>query len=266
VMFRASDRIRVDLGGDYRLVFTGPADPPFVFLNHKTSEFRLHAGLVFALGGRSGGGGRAGSSAPPSGARPAGPTTESQPSKAPRIEIGLGYSYLWDDRISQLKVSDTATAEVLPLDLSGSFPLGGVLSANVNLNEHIGVVAELSEHHRSQSLLGSPVDLGLNVLGLHAGLRYTDRDDATATPYIQALLGMTRFKFDALGDSASETDFSIQPGVGVMFRASDRIRVDLGGDYRLVFTGPADPPFVFLNHKTSEFRLHTGLVFQFGGK
>jgi hypothetical protein len=62
-----------------------------------------------------------------------------------------------------------------------------------------------------------------------------------------------------------DTNFSIQPGVGVMFRLSDNVRFGLGGDYRLVFTGPAtDPSLIFPRYKTNEFRLHAGLVFGVG--
>ena len=269
VMFRASDHVRIGMGGDYRLVFTGPAaDPLLLFPKYKTNELRLHAGLVFQLG-EKGGQGRTAAPAElqplPSGA----PPQAVGEAAVPGAEIGLGYSYLWDDRMSQIRYrEDTTSAFASDPKLSSSFWLGGVLSANFNVTDRVGIVTEVSDHHQSQTVQGFPVDV--DVLGVHAGVRYTDRQDDVATPYAQFLLGMTRFSTEAnLPDNTTllfrPTHFSIQPGVGVMFRLSDKVRFGLGGDYRLVFTEPStDPLLSFPKNKTNEFRLHAGLVFGVG--
>jgi opacity protein-like surface antigen len=187
----------------------------------------------------------------------------------PRAEIGLGSSYLWDDRMGNIELTDGNDS--VPLGLSGSFKLGWVLSGTLNVTDHLGIVGEASGHYRSQDLPGSDLglgslSLGAKVLGLHTGLRYTDRGDAVATPYAQALFGVTRFSVDVLGGSETETDFSIQPGVGVMFKVSDRIRIGVGGDYRLVFTGGGGLPLVLPPNKTNELRFHVGVVFGLGRK
>jgi opacity protein-like surface antigen len=270
VMFRASDHVRIGLGGDYRLVFTGPAtDPLQYFPPYKTNEFRLHAGLVFQLGERGG----QGTPAPPAELQPlpsGAPPQAVGEAAVPGAEIGLGYAYLWDDRMSQIRYREDPTF-IITSDpkLSSNFWIGGVLSANFNVTDRVGIVTEVSGHHQSQTVQGSLVDI--NVLGVHAGIRYTDREDNVATPYAQFLLGMTRFSAEAdLLDHTTlsfrpDTNFSIQPGIGVMFRVSDRVRIGLGGDYRLVFTEPAtDPLLSFPNYKTNEFRLHAGIVFGVG--
>ena len=160
--------------------------------------------------------------------------------EAPKAEISLGYAFLNDDSLGDF-------------DISGNFPLGWMASANFNVSNWLGVVLDISGSYKSEDLILD--DLKLNVHGFHGGLRFSSYKNSSATPYFQALAGVTRGAADFLGESDSATDFSIQPGAGVIVRLSDSIGIDLGADYRLVFSE---------GDKTNEFRVHGGVVFRIG--
>jgi hypothetical protein len=55
---------------------------------------------------------------------------------------------------------------------------------------------------------------------------------------------------------SDETKFSIQPGAGILVKVSDTVGIDLGADYRLVFS----------QKKANEFRFHLGVAFLIGKK
>jgi hypothetical protein len=184
----------------------------------------------------------------------------SRAARVPLAEIGLGYSCLWDERMGQIALMGGSS----PLPLSRTFRLGWLALGSVNLTSHLGVMAEASGHYLSQNAPGTALTVGVEELGFHAGFRYTHRSDAVATPYAQALFGATRFSIDVLGASEAATHFSIQPGVGVMFRIADQVRIDLGGDYRLVFTERGRLSLVPPQQTTNAFRFHAGVVFGLG--
>jgi hypothetical protein len=161
--------------------------------------------------------------------------------RVPAIEIAAGYAYLHDD--------------AFPVN-GGDFEAGWILSGCANLNRSLGVVGEVNAQYKTEDVLGAPPYLNLDLLGVHAGLRYAYRA-GLATPYIQGLAGVTRSSIEAAGIRHVEDDFSLQPGVGVAFRLSDRLGLGLGADYRLVF-GKVD--------QRNEFRLHADLVFGIGSR
>ena len=197
----------------------------------------------------------------------ASPVAAAEPANAagtPLAEIELGYSYLWDDRMSQ--ITFTGGDDSAPLGLSGSFWLGWVVSGNVNVTNRLGITGEVSGHYRSQNAPGTDLTVGTEELGFHAGPRYTQRNDAVATLYAQALFGATRFSMNLLGESEAATHFSIQPGLGVMLRVSDEVRIDVGGDYRLVFTERGGLSLVPPKKYTNAFRFRAGVVFGVGKK
>jgi hypothetical protein len=161
------------------------------------------------------------------------------------MELAAGYSYLWDDTFPE---SD------------GSYPLGWILSGCANLNRKIGVVGEVSAQYSSQDALdalGAPFSADIGLLAVHAGLRYTHRSAGLVTPYVQALAGVTRSSVDVASLRTVEDDFSIQPGVGLVYRISDRVGLGLGADYRLVFGE---------EKQRNELRLHADLVFGIGSR
>lgn len=165
----------------------------------------------------------------------------SEAPSVPVMELAAGYSYLHDD--------------AFPVT-GGSFSAGWILSACANLNHGLGVVGEVNAQYKTVDVLGEAPFLNLGLLGIHAGLRYA-RHWGLATPYIQGLAGVTRSSIEETGIRRVEDDFSLQPGVGVNFRLSDRVGLGLGSDYRLVF-GEVD--------QRNEFRFHADLVFGIGNR
>jgi hypothetical protein len=167
------------------------------------------------------------------------------------VEVAARYSYLWDDLLSR------------------ALKLGWSFSAGASVGDRLAVVAEVSRHYGSARVASAAVSLGSaqvpsttagrpRVLALHAGLRYTDRDDRVAAPYVQVLGGATRLSPSLVDASASETHLSIQPGVGLTFRLSDTMGLGLGGDYRWVRRPERNA------RDANEFRLHGGFVLGLG--
>jgi hypothetical protein len=161
---------------------------------------------------------------------------------APAAELQVGYSYLYDDAIR--------------VDDSGHFPLGWQAALNFALTDSLGLVVDASGHYRSEDDLVDAVDTRFSVHGIHAGLRLTARTSAVQ-PYLQVLAGATRAALEVGDDGDGVTDFSLQPGLGIVFLVSDAVGIGFGGDYRLLFAE---------EEKVHEFRAHAGLVFRFGSR
>jgi hypothetical protein len=171
----------------------------------------------------------------------------SEPVRVPAMEITAAWSGLWEDALSE----DGG---------DGFLEAGWTLSLCGNLNRSLGVVGEVSGHYGSDELLdaaGAPLSVDYDILGLHAGLRYTRRGEGFAVPYVQALAGWTRSGIELTGLRVVEDAFSVQPGVGLNLRLSRSVGLGLGADYRLVF-GEDD--------SRNELRLHAGLVFAIGDR
>ena len=190
---------------------------------------------------------------PPPAVEPAPAPVEPTPSqplesvRVPAVEIEAGYSVLWDDQLS--------------LDGGNAFfDLGWVLSGTANLNRKLGVVGEVSGHYDSGQTFefeNVPLGLDLDVMGVHAGLRYSHRGGGPAVPYLQALAGWTRTGAEIAGVREVEDAFSIQPGAGLQLRLTPSLGLALGADYRLVFSE---------EESRNELRLHAGLVFAVGNR
>ncbi|HXK09702.1 MAG TPA: outer membrane beta-barrel protein [Vicinamibacteria bacterium] len=186
--------------------------------------------------------------APPPAARPSPvpPSAAATAVRVPAVEVEAGYSALWDDTLPHGGGS-------------GAFEVGGILSGCANLTRGLGIVGEASAHYDSGTTLdalGAPVTLDRDVLGVHAGLRYTHRTGGFALPYVQALAGWTRSGIKLAGQRAVEDDFSFQPGAGLQLRLSSSVGILLGADYRLVTAHPS----------RNEVRLHAGFVFGIGDR
>ena len=165
-------------------------------------------------------------------------------SDVPAAEISAGYSFIYDDSFKDY-------------DLSGSFPIGWMVSANFNVTPAIGVVLDVSGNYKSDDVTDGfdIASVSSSIYGFHGGFRFSARSGVT--PYIQALAGVSRGSVSVIGIGVSATNFSIQPGVGLLFKLSKSVGVDVGGDYRLIF---ADGGSV------NEFRLHAGVAFFVGSK
>lgn len=162
----------------------------------------------------------------------------------PALEIGAAWSALWDESFD---VDDA----------DGLFEVGWMVSFNASLTRSLGIVGEASGHYGSQPLdvVGTLVDFDYDLLGVHAGPRYTHRGGGVVQPYVQALAGWTRTGFEAAGARVVDDAFSIQPGVGLKVRLSRSVGLGVGADYRLVF-GEIE--------NRNEARVHAGLVFAVG--
>ena len=167
--------------------------------------------------------------------------------RVPAMEVAVAYSALWDDTFSR----DGA---------DGFYELGWTLSLCANLNRSLGVVGDVSGHYTSDDTLdalGVPLTQDRDLLGVHAGLRYTHRHEGFAVPYVQALAGWTRTGLEQSGGREVEDAFSIQPGVGLQLRLSRSVGLGLGADYRVVFGE---------QESRNEVRLHAGFVIGIGGR
>ena len=175
------------------------------------------------------------------------PAREGDAVRVPAMEVTAAWSALWDDAFSQ--------------DGGDGFQeLGFLFSLSAPLNRSLAVVGEASGHYGSDDLtdaLGVPLTLDRDVLGVHAGPRFTHRGRGRAEPYVQALAGWTRTGLELAGLREVEDSFSIQPGVGLNLRLSRSVGLGLGADYRLVFGE---------EENRNEVRLHAGLVFAIGDR
>jgi opacity protein-like surface antigen len=155
----------------------------------------------------------------------------------PGVEIGAGYAYLRDK------------------ELDDSFPLGWFADIAGNVSPWLGLVGELGGSYKTVDSEG--VKLKLSVHTLMGGVRLARRGDG-ATAYIQVLAGAARGKVSFEGVGETDTNFAVQPGVGVDIRMSHSLAIRVGGDFRRIY-GENDPEFGRAH--TDEWRLIAGLVF-----
>jgi len=156
----------------------------------------------------------------------------------PRVEFSAGYAYLKDK------------------DIDESFPLGWYADIAGNLTPWLGLVGEVGGSYKTVNDQGD--DVKLSVHSLMGGVRLAHRGGG-ATLYGQVLAGAARASVSFLGQSDSNTDFAVQPGVGVDIRLSDGMALRLGGDFRRIY-GETDPDFGDRPH-SDEWRLIAGLTF-----
>jgi hypothetical protein len=188
------------------------------------------------------------SAAPPAVQEERAPTGASEDSvRIPAMEVTVAWSGLWDDAFSR----DGG---------DGLYELGWLVSLCANMNRSLGIVGEASGHYTSDDILdtvGAPLAVDRDLLGVHAGVRYTLARGGRAMPYLQALGGWTRSGFEVAGGREVEDAFSIQPGVGLHLQLSRSAGLALGADYRLVLGR---------EENRNEVRFHAGLVFAVGDR
>jgi hypothetical protein len=154
----------------------------------------------------------------------------------PSVEIGLGYAYMRDEEIDE------------------SFPLGWYADIAGNVNDWLGLVAEVGGSYKTISEEGfEEFDVDVSVHTLMGGLRLNRRGDS-ANFYLQVLAGGAKAKVSLLDASESVTDFALQPGIGLEFGGNTRLRI--GADYRRIFSE---------GQGTDEWRATAGIVFGLGG-
>jgi hypothetical protein len=141
----------------------------------------------------------------------------------PAVEIGLGYAYLRDDEIKE------------------SFPLGWYADIAGNLSSSFALVGELGGSYKTipSGIGDETLDIHLSVHTAMGGLRLTHRGDG-ANLYLQVLAGAAKAKSTFLDVSDTETDFALQPGVGLEFGTGGSVGFRIGADYRRVFADGQD--------------------------
>lgn len=154
--------------------------------------------------------------------------------ETPSVEIGLGYAYM----------RDTTDEE--------NFPKGWYADIAGNISSGLAVVGEVGGSYKTIDVDGE--DLKLRIHTFMGGLRLSRRGDGS-TAYLQVLAGAAQAKASAFGVSETETDFALQPGVGLDLRISDGMAFRIGGDYRRIY---------FEGGHSNQWRATGGLVFRVG--
>jgi opacity protein-like surface antigen len=162
--------------------------------------------------------------------------------ETPVADIGLGYAFLHDAEIDE------------------NFTTGWLASLNYNFSRTLALTGEVGGSYKSfPSGDEVPVDLDLSLHSLMGGFRFMGRGNESLHPYLQILAGAVRgqVSVDGVDFGASETNFALQPGIGVDFKLAGRVSLRLGGDYRWIKgEGGAD--------NGSEYRAHAGIAFGLG--
>ena len=139
-------------------------------------------------------------------------------------------------------------------ELEETFPTGWAFAVTGNISPMLAAVGEIGGNYKSVTIIGT--DVNLRVHAFLGGLRFMkQRNDVV--PFAQVLLGGVHGSVSALGEGEGETGFAIQPGGGVDFTVSPRLRVRAQGDFRIIR---------FEGENTNEFRFAAGLVFGFGSR
>lgn len=162
--------------------------------------------------------------------------------ETPVADIGLGYAFLHDKEIDE------------------NFTTGWLASLNYNFSPTLALTGEVGGSYTTfQTTDEEPVDLDLALHSLMGGFRFMSRGNESLHPYLQILAGAVRAKVsvDGVDFGASESNFAVQPGIGVDFRLGDSLSLRLGGDYRWIKgEDGAD--------SGSEYRAHAGIAFGIG--
>jgi hypothetical protein len=140
-----------------------------------------------------------------------------------------------------------------------TFPFG----LNVDGVRHfgsLGLVGEIGFAHDSEEVGGGADDLSIQAWNIGVGGRWTGFGSGRVWPFAQVLVGaeVLRFSADIGGDdnSATETSFMLQPGVGVNFIVADGLGIVGQVDYRRTFFDEGDDAEDSVNN---QFRVFFGL-------
>ena len=160
----------------------------------------------------------------------------------PAVDIGVGYAFLHDQELDE------------------NFTTGWLASLNYNFSRTLALTGEVGVSYTTfPSGDEVPVDIDLSLQSLMGGFRFMSRGNESLHPYLQILAGAVRAKgsVDGVDLGASDSNFAVQPGVGVDFRLGHSLSLRLGGDYRWI-KGEG------LAENGSEYRAHAGIAFGIG--
>jgi Outer membrane protein beta-barrel domain len=155
---------------------------------------------------------------------------------APRAEFSAGWRLL--------NIPDAVGTE------SETMPLGWYADVAGNLTRTFAVVGEVGGNYKNfndvLAELGANVnvDVNVNVHTFMGGVRFSARQNAAFTPYVQALFGLARAKSEVEGqvtvpgrpaisinESMSDSEFAFDADGGVNFRLSDALALRVGAGY-----------------------------------
>lgn len=154
---------------------------------------------------------------------------QSRAQEAPVFDVSGGYSLLRDQELEENLHGWT-----------GSF--AGYLSS------WFGAVGEGGGNYRTFPV--GQFDLETGVHAFLAGPRVSFRGAPRVTPFVQLLVGATRFTLAAEGASVSTTELSFQPGGGVDVWLASNVGVRGGADVRRVLG----------DEGLNQYRVHVGIV------
>jgi opacity protein-like surface antigen len=143
--------------------------------------------------------------------------------QTPAGEISAGWAFL-----HSLDASNEG------LDEFANFPLGFHVGGAGRITDFLGIAGDLGWNRKSQNLFG--VDTKLTFTTFSGGPRFYFGDRVTG--FVHALFGGIRgdanASFEDQEDSESQTEFMIQPGAGVDFRAGDAVAFRAQFDYQWI--------------------------------
>ena len=161
----------------------------------------------------------------------------------PTFELAAGYQLF---RAGEVCDDDPLEQTCVP---DRMFPFGLTVDAVRNFGP-FGIVAEGGWSYDTDSILDDEdelpevdeVDLNFNAWHVGGGFRYTSRKSAGFWPYAQILAGVAhdRISTELADDDFSQTNFMLQPGVGVTWVAGDGWGIFGQFDYRRVFLDEED--------------------------
>lgn len=131
---------------------------------------------------------------------------------------------------------------------------GWLASASGAFNDWFGVTAEVGGNYATRQVLGT--DINLSVHGFFVGPRFWLGGTPAVRPFLQVLLGGTQASAAVLGESASITKFSVQPGAGVDFWVRRPLGIRVGVDGRRIYLGDDAGD----SDSSVQFRFYAGLV------
>jgi len=146
-----------------------------------------------------------------------------------------------------------------------NFPIGVSVAVSRRLHGSLAATAELSLSTRRDDFSatgGGTFDSRYE--SFHAGPRVSVLQRGRARPYLEVLAGVTRWRIRERGSPIgweSNTDFSLQAGIGLDLLFTQRVALRLAGDLRLLFEHDSR----FDNaYRTEQYRVDIGLAFQLG--
>ena len=126
---------------------------------------------------------------------------------------------------------------------------GWVVSAAGSVTRWLGIIGEVGGNYETFSVGEFDIDVSLH--SFMSGARFRVPSNPRVTPFGQLLVGAVRLAGSAMGQSAVETRFALQPGGGVDLWFTRNIGVRVGADYRRLFGNVDDP---------NGIRFHGGIV------